>query len=497
MIEIVALPSRVTVLGRLGEHEHRCIKFPLSDYTQMYPDATYTLLNLRPGDAAAYPVANTAVQGGYLLWTVTSTDLTKDGHGKCELLIMDGDVVAKSEFYPTSVLPALDGSGTAPGPWESWQTVFARLKEDAENAASAAAQSATSAATSAEQAADASRAVQDMGVEHETLTPGSDPTLEKIVGPDGAVTLNFGLAPGPQGIQGATGPAGEDGFSPTITVTDITGGHRVTITDATGAHSFDVMDSGGAVESVNGQTGDVVLDAQDVGAYEKPASGIPASDLAAGVIPTVPVQDVRVNGASVLGAQGVAEIPKANDNGTFGVVGIYAGYATGIGVNSDGYLSIRPTTNANVKAGNGNYIPVTSSVQHAASFYGLAKAAGDSTQSASSNAVGTYTEDAKSAISEMLSGAVSVSGSTPSITAKPGIRYICGECATLDITTPATGIVDVVFESGSTATVLTVTPPTGMTMKWAGGFDPTALEANTTYEINIMDGVYGVVGVWT
>ena len=33
-----------------------------------------------------------------------------------------------------------------------------------------------------------------------------------------------------------------DGVSPTITVTDITGGHRVTITDATGPHNFDVMD---------------------------------------------------------------------------------------------------------------------------------------------------------------------------------------------------------------------------------------------------------------
>ena len=42
------------------------------------------------------------------------------------------------------------------------------------------------------------------------------------------------------------------------------------------------------VTSVNGATGAVVLDAADVGAYVKPSGGIPASDLAAGVIPTVP-----------------------------------------------------------------------------------------------------------------------------------------------------------------------------------------------------------------
>ena len=46
-------------------------------------------------------------------------------------------------------------------------------------------------------------------------------------------------ATGPQGPKGADGT---DGVSPTVTVTDINGGHRVTITDATGAKSFDVMD---------------------------------------------------------------------------------------------------------------------------------------------------------------------------------------------------------------------------------------------------------------
>lgn len=93
--------------------------------------------------------------------------------------------------------------------------------------------------------------------------------------------------------------------------------------------------------------------------------------------------------------------------------------------------------------------------------------------------------------------AVSVSGTTPTINALPGIRYVCGEVSTLDIVTPASGIVDVVFASGSTPTVLTVTPPTGMTMKWANGFDPSALEADTVYEINVMDGCLGVAGSWT
>jgi hypothetical protein len=70
----------------------------------------------------------------------------------------------------------------------------------------------------------------------------------------------------------------------------------------------------------------------------------------------------------------------------------------------------------------------------------------------------------------------------------------------LDITLPASGCIDVVFESGSTATVLTITPPTGMTVEWANGFDSTALEANMLYELNIkMVGTkcLGVAGAWT
>ena len=87
-----------------------------------------------------------------------------------------------------------------------------------------------------------------------------------------------------------------------------------------------------------------------------------------------------------------------------------------------------------------------------------------------------------------------VSGTAPSIIAQNNYRYICGEVATLNVTLPASGIVDVIFTSGSTPTVLTVTPPTGQTVKWANDFDPTALEADTTYEINILDGLGVAVG---
>ena len=85
-----------------------------------------------------------------------------------------------------------------------------------------------------------------------------------------------------------------------------------------------------------------------------------------------------------------------------------------------------------------------------------------------------------------------VSGSTPVITGTDGTRYICGEVSTLSITPPETGIISVVFESGTTPTVLTVPA----TVEWTNDFDPTSLDANTIYEICIADGTLGVVAQW-
>ena len=49
-------------------------------------------------------------------------------------------------------------------------------------------------------------------------------------------TINIGP------VVGAPGSPGEDGYSPSVSVVPITGGHRVTITDADGDHAFEVMD---------------------------------------------------------------------------------------------------------------------------------------------------------------------------------------------------------------------------------------------------------------
>ena len=85
---------------------------------------------------------------------------------------------------------------------------------------------------------------------------------------------------------------------------------------------------------------------------------------------------------------------------------------------------------------------------------------------------------------------VTVSGTSPVITAAANTRYVCVEVSTISFTPSATGICDVVFTSGTTPAVLTLPSTVKMPEWWTG------VEANKTYEINIQDGVYGAVMAW-
>lgn len=87
---------------------------------------------------------------------------------------------------------------------------------------------------------------------------------------------------------------------------------------------------------------------------------------------------------------------------------------------------------------------------------------------------------------------ITVSGATPTIVAEENTRYVCGEVTSISFTPCTSGICDVRFTSGSTVAVLTL-PSMVKLPSW---FDASNLETNTIYEINILDGVYGVVSTW-
>lgn len=140
--------------------------------------------------------------------------------------------------------------------------------------------------------------------------------------------------------------------------------------------------------------------ANAVGAYTADAKasiqtmlGVPSSDDI--------ISDVQIDGTSIV-QNGVANVPIASST-TLGAVKIVSSY--GIKINN-GFLSIQKCSESMLRSPSGSTTsklrPVTADMSDMATFFSLARIAGDTTQGASENAIGTYTDDAKIAIRTML-----------------------------------------------------------------------------------------------
>lgn len=90
------------------------------------------------------------------------------------------------------------------------------------------------------------------------------------------------------------GSGGANGVSPTVSIEDIDGGHRITIVDAEGTHAFDVLDGAKGETGAKGDKGD------------KGATGATGAAGADGYSPS----------ASVTKADGVSTITITDKNGT-------------------------------------------------------------------------------------------------------------------------------------------------------------------------------------
>ena len=77
-----------------------------------------------------------------------------------------------------------------------------------------------------------------------------DPGQDGAKGADGKDGIN-----GKDGVNGTDGINGIDGVSPTVKVTEITGGHNVAITDKNGTQSFDVLDGKDGKDGASGSGG--------------------------------------------------------------------------------------------------------------------------------------------------------------------------------------------------------------------------------------------------
>lgn len=133
-----------------------------------------------------------------------------------------GELPRASQVTSGSLIP-LEQSGVAQSmtgaQFQAWAVAGAQPYADAaaqsaQNAASSAtnaASSSASASASAQAAETARSAIENMGVDTDTLPPGSSAIVTKTVDQQGIVTLTFGVPQGEKGDQGATGPTGATG----------------------------------------------------------------------------------------------------------------------------------------------------------------------------------------------------------------------------------------------------------------------------------------------
>ena len=401
-LNVIFADDGLSCIGYQTENNRTEVWFNISDIMEEFPGGLATLFILRPGETEEYPSITTRMEETNLVWVVQAYDLEKRGIVEAQVVYTVENVVAKRKVYSFYVDRSIQNVSSAPPTWEDWkQELLAAASEvhgeieaaeatldekvaDAE-AAKMDAESARDEAVSAKEDAESAKDdAVDAKDDAETAKADAEIAKDAAVEAQGKAEAAQDAAEAAQSaaetavshypvvINGywnvwdvqagkyvSTGvkALGEDGFSPTVVVTEIENGHRVTITDASGPHTFDVMDGqGGSAGTTDyndltnkpkinnvelsgskslsdigaAASGDIptktsqltndsgfltretdptvpnwakeptkpTYTAQEVGAYEKPAGGIPESDLASEVVQELHGKADKVSGAT-------------------------------------------------------------------------------------------------------------------------------------------------------------------------------------------------------
>ena len=282
---VIGSPISSITIGIRGENIATTVVFDCTRLVSEYGLGAAVLMVKRPGDAQAYP-AVVEQDGATVTWNVSSTDTEKQGSGRAELFWYVGNLLAKSIVYALRIAADIGVAGsTPPDPYETWVDTLTELgAETLENA----------------QAAEAARdSILDLTADATVSdTIGTPAVTVSVTESGGHKNMNFSFSnlkgergpqgdrgpqgetgdTGAQGPQGETGPAGADG-TPGVGVASGGTTGQVLAKKSNADYDTEWVDQsggGGAVDSVNGQTGDVVLTASDVGALPDSTS-IPAA----------------------------------------------------------------------------------------------------------------------------------------------------------------------------------------------------------------------------
>lgn len=195
-------------LGKQGENEVLQVIWRgiVPEWEEKYGAGEFQLAVRRNQDTAPY-IANIELDGGDIVWTITSAETARVGDGECELTYTVGDSIAKSQIWTITVCESLTGQEPVdpPEPAKNWVDVVIKSSSDAKQSATESAESArqsaessVNAANSANEAYKSREAIENMEVSAVSLSPGSDATVEKDLA-DGKVKLTFGIPKGEKG----------------------------------------------------------------------------------------------------------------------------------------------------------------------------------------------------------------------------------------------------------------------------------------------------------
>ena len=139
-------------LGKQGENEVLQVIWRgiVPEWEEKYGAGEFQLAVRRNQDTAPY-IANIELDGGDIVWTITSAETARVGDGECELTYTVGDSIAKSQIWTITVCESLTGQEPVepPEPAKNWVDIVLKSSSDAK-------QSATESAESARQSAESS-----------------------------------------------------------------------------------------------------------------------------------------------------------------------------------------------------------------------------------------------------------------------------------------------------------------------------------------------------
>ena len=246
-IRLIDLQVMKINLGFVGENEHTRVLIDCKKAFDQYPGAVPSLTVIPPqGDP--YP-AIVSRDGDIVSWNVTNSDLVYDGEGQIQLSFTQDNVVMKTYIGRTTIDKSILPSGEAPTPIQNWL-------DDANVALAEIPITITTALQEAKDSGEFDGFSPTVNIED--IAGGHEVT---ITTKEGSNTFNV-----MDGLRGPQGESGADGFSPTVSIVTMADGHAVNITDRAGIHSFEVLDG---------------------------RDGAPGQDGANGFSPTVTVQDIE------------------------------------------------------------------------------------------------------------------------------------------------------------------------------------------------------------